>query len=241
MTIQRQIGCLPLNKFTSNYQCSKLNLYNLNFIVLNKVQCENHNMSNDGYFAYLQPNNLSCNISSEYKRRLWLGGTVETFFSPSNVNQYVNMHSFTLTETLSNVKKLKQDCIVTYKREITANTCKNILLRETRQLFYTNELFHQRAGNKLDFISFTHDKNSKVFCFNEENIIEFSNITANPHFIHLDKKYNKNIEGYPEVLVVQGPNMITESIKYLQEALNQFHFAKINYRIKQNLFENEAG
>ena len=240
--LKKQINTQLLNKYIENNVNRHIDLYHLNFIILNKVLCENQNFNTDGYFSYLQPNNLTKKIAHEYKRRLWLGGTIETFQPEKLLNKNQKINNVILKEILDNVKLLKKDCMVTYTRTICEENNSeegNILLKEKRQLFYTNELFHERIGNTVDFTSFIYNHISDNLVFSDEEIIKFSRKTLNPHYIHLDKYYNKKIEGYPEKLIVQGPYMLTESIKYLQHITGIKYFSKINYKIKQNLFSNE--
>ena len=240
--LKKQINTQLLNKYIENNVNRHIDLYHLNFIILNKVLCENQNFNTDGYFSYLQPNNLTKKIAHEYKRRLWLGGTIETFQPEKLLNKNQKINNVILKEILDNVKLLKKDCMVTYTRTICEENNSeegNILLKEKRQLFYTNELFHERIGNTVDFTSFIYNHISDNLVFSDEEIIKFSRKTLNPHYIHLDKYYNKKIEGYPEKLVVQGPYMLIESIKYLQHITRMKYFSKITYKIKQNLFSNE--
>ena len=240
--LKKQINTQLLNKYIENNVNRNIDLYNLNFIILNKVLCENQNFNTDGYFSYLQPNNLTEKIQHEFKRRLWLGGTIETFQPEKLLNKNQKINNVILKEVLDNVKLLKKDCMVTYTRTICDGDNseeEKIYLKEKRQLFYTNELFHERIGNTLDFISFNYNHLSDNIVFSDEEIIQFSRKTLNPHYIHLDKYYNKKIEGYPEKLVVQGPYMLIESIKYLQHITRMKYFSKITYKIKQNLFSNE--
>lgn len=228
-----------LNKYTVRQNKTNSDWYYLNFIQLNKVLCSNQKCNKDGYYSYIQPNSLSDKISKEFKRRLWLGGTIETFQHSHPVDKGVDVNKLTLEEELQSVKKLKKDCIVTYTRSIYNANDKTTILKETRQLFYTDELFTKRYGDIQDFETFKYTDRSIAFSFTAEQIIEFSKITSNPHFIHLNAHYNKTVEGYPEKLVVQGPNLLTECIKYLQHETGLLYFPKIKYRIKTNLFSDE--
>lgn len=228
-----------LNKYTVRHNKTIQDWYYLNFIQLNKVLCSNQKCNKDGYYSYIQPNSLSDKISAEFKRRLWLGGTIETFEHSFALVDSENANSLTIEEELRSVKQLKKDCIVTYTRTIYNSNDKAIILKETRQLFYTDERFTKRLGNIPDFEGFKHTNCSKAFYFTDDQILKFSKITSNPHYIHLNAHYNKIIEGYPEKLVVQGPNLLTQCIKYLQTETGLLCFSKIKYRIKTNLFADE--
>lgn len=212
-------------------------LYSLNFVELNQVENEDKSLSRDGYYDYLQPYKFNEKIQKPFNRRLWLRGSIYIDSKDDSNNKEFKI---TLIEGLKEVKKLRNNAVVTTVREIIDTTNNQVLLTEKRNIFYTNDRY-KPANPQVDttFDDFESDFESKMKPFTSDDITTFSKLSSNPHHIHLNAKYNHEVEGFPEKLVVQGPYLLLESIKFLTNKLNVKHLSSINYKIKTVVFEND--
>lgn len=219
------VGCLP-------------NIYKINFLDMNHNSNDNKSLSEDGYFDYLQPYKLSEKFKNQFHRRLWLGGSVKINYPVKNSYEKMNI---TLIESLDKVRNLKNKAIVSTKREIINSADNKVLLTEHRDIYYTNELHKNVESASADaFDKFEADYESDAKVFTSDEIKKFSQITENPHLIHLDAKYNCNKEGLPEKLVVQGPYLLYECIQFLTDKLNVTHVDSIEYRNNAIVFEDDT-
>lgn len=216
----------------------RFNPYKLNFFDMNQINNGDKSLSSDGYYDYLQPYKLSDKFEKQFKRRLWLGGSIK-------IDNYLNARdeklSLKMIETLYKVRGLKQKAVVTTTRKVIDLANEKTLLTENRDIYYTNELYrHNKISNADEFDKFDFDCKSKEMLFSASDIKEFSHKTKNPHFIHLDSKYNLVSEGFPHKLVVQGPYLLYECIEFLKGELNVAYLSEINYRLSAIVFEDDS-
>lgn len=228
-----------INEFTHQTVTSKcrFNLYKLNFIDMNKNNNSDKSLSSDGYYDYLQPYKLSDKFEKQFQRRLWLGGSIK-------IDDYLNVGdeklSLKMVETLDKVRNLRQKAVVTTTRKVIDLANQKTLLTENRDIYYTNELYRQNKNSNPDeFDKSDFDFKSKEMTFSASDIKEFSHRTENPHYIHLNSTYNQVSEGFPKKLVVQGPYLLYETIKFLTAELNIDYVSRIDYRLNAVVFEGD--
>lgn len=228
-----------INEFTHQTDISKcrLNLYKLNCIYMNQHNNRDKSLSDDGYYDYLQPYKLSDKFEKPFKRRLWLGGSIKIDDCLNVGDEKLRLK---MIETLDKVRNLKQKAVVTTTRKVIDLANQKTLLTENRDIYYTNELYrHNKNSNANEFDMFDFDCQSKELIFSASDIKEFSHKTINPHYIHLNSKYNQVSEGFPEKLVVQGPYLLYETIKFLTGELNIDYVSRIDYRLNAVVFEDD--
>lgn len=228
-----------INEFTLQINSSKchFDIYRLNFIDMNQNNNCDKSLSNDGYYDYLQPYKLSDKFEKQFKRRLWLGGSIsinnDILFGKEQL-------SFRMIENLVKVRNLKHKAVVSTTRNIINLANQEILLTENRDIYYTNERYRQNNNSNVEgFNKFDFDQKSKEMIFSSSGIKDFSHKTKNPHYIHLNSKYNTISEGFPEKLVVQGPYLLYKTIKFLTDELNVAYVSRIDYRLNTVVFEGD--
>ncbi|CCK68903.1 hydroxyacyl-thioester dehydratase HTD2 KNAG_0B04680 [Huiozyma naganishii CBS 8797] len=178
-------------------------------------------LSQDGYFQCITPSELLQDHTLRYKRRVWAGGTLQQNGPLRYMTQY------NCEEVISSIKTLKSGTFVTMKRQIRDTQSSVTVIKELRTLLYTNkspQVITYPVGQEI-FSPFAK------FTFHEMDVIQYSQLTLNPHRIHWDKLYCQNVEKYKDI-VVQGPFILQIMLRSIKEHsfLGAVDIATIKYR-----------
>ncbi|SCV05020.1 LANO_0G16732g1_1 [Lachancea nothofagi CBS 11611] len=169
-------------------------------------------LSPDGYFAYQTPRALLQDLSvpQSFKRRMWALGSMR-FITPLQIDL-----KYECLETVRFVKKIKSDYYVGVDRQILECESQLPAVTEFRTLVYTQSRPSSRSGvaPEMAFIP----EHSVQLTFQDRDIVRYSALTNNPHRVHLDKLYCRDVEGYEDT-IVQGPFVVHSLLKYMHFGL----------------------
>ncbi|CDO92589.1 unnamed protein product [Kluyveromyces dobzhanskii CBS 2104] len=135
---------------------------------------------------------------------MWVQGSIE-FKNPL----LAGWHS--CQEDLKFIKELKKDHFVALKRTVRDENGTEVA-NEQRTLIYTKQPVAETSA-KLRQLQ--HFKNTYVVTFTDIDIMEYSSFSSNPHRIHWDRDYTRNVEGYRDI-IVQGPFLVQFVIDYCE-------------------------
>ncbi|CCH60155.1 hypothetical protein TBLA_0C03530 [Henningerozyma blattae CBS 6284] len=184
----------------------------------------------DGYFKYQTPSNILKNNSLLYKRRLWGQGEIRKY------NELKINEAYKCNEKLKYIKKFKDEYHVCMERVIISDAKADTLIsRELRTLVYKISKYSRStmAANQTPLIGEIINKN---FAFNDLDIIQYSQLTSNPHRIHWDKSYTQDIEGY-ETIIVQGPFLL-QTLASTVSAYLGINISSIKYKNHNILYQD---
>ncbi|KAH3899220.1 uncharacterized protein SCODWIG_03003 [Saccharomycodes ludwigii] len=217
----------------------------------------------DGYYSYLSP---SKNFFSDkediigysgYKRRMWTQGKI-TFPQPlpSQLNFEMNK-TYQCLEKIKYVKILANNAFINIEREIypclndssfkpsiqkltddeynslSTKNVNNMVVKETRMLMYTNELYNSNCNNYTNRICGTNEK----LLTSPQSIRKYSEITNNPHRIHLDAQYCWLEEKLPDV-IMHGPFSIQLILRNFIACHPNLNIKSIDYKNRNPIFAN---
>lgn len=213
----------------------------------------------DGYFSYLSPVKLLKEESAEhphfFKRRMWTQGSLE-FLSPLEELKHYNCY-----EKIKYVKNIGSKTFVNIERVVRESgdfignkhdlkeadfsvlqeqeeSPGKINIKENRMLMYTNEIFEPFFSEKENVVvtnTTLPSVNNASFVLTQKDIELYSKLTENPHKIHLDSKYCREVEGFQNV-IVQGPL----SVQLLLNALYSFYKSEKKKEISTFKYKNRA-
>ncbi|EJS43434.1 rmd12p [Saccharomyces arboricola H-6] len=188
------------------------------------------NLGKDGYFNYQSPATLLENPELRYRRRIWGQGELMQY-SPLNLDQ-----EYTCQESIKYIKKLRDEHIVCIERALLQDCPENgpgkngVCLLERRVLMYTNSLANKISAKspteKEDYTSI------KTLTITDMDIIAYGQQSLNPHRIHWDKEYSRQVEGYEDI-IMQGPFSVQLLVKCIQplfgKPITQLRYRNLNY------------
>ena len=165
------------------------------FLYLNHLTKE-YQLQKDGYHGLQAPPDNS------WKHRLWINGEIR-FKKDIHLGELTQC-----TETITNQDSSpsKQTAMTVVRRISQGETpC----LVEIRTLAYT----------KRDYKAVTDRPTQKTepiysVTFSETMLFRYAALTFNPHKIHIDRAYTRDVEGYPN-LIVQGSLLVTICLRLL--------------------------
>lgn len=180
------------------------------------------NLGTDGYFDDQSPRAISGDPGLKYLRRVWAQGTIDVA-RPLLLSQ-----SYTCRESLQYIKKIGGDHYVGTERLVLGEDS-NTLLRETRTLAYTNALAKDYTLRQIDW---RNSISLGSFTFNELDIVMYGQLSLNPHRIHWDHNYAREVEGY-KTIIVQGPFalqiLLAFAQGYVKRPITHVKYRNYNY------------
>ncbi|CAI4063664.1 hypothetical protein SKDZ_08G1100 [Saccharomyces kudriavzevii ZP591] len=187
-------------------------------------------LGKDGYFDYQNPASLLENANLRYRRRLWGQGELIQYM-PIKLDKEYTCH-----ESIKYIKRLRDEHIVCIERTVLQDhpenglSKSNVCLLERRVLIYTNSLANKTAAevpaNKEDY------KILKSLTITDMDIVTYGQLSLNPHRIHWDKEYCRQVEGYEDI-IMQGPFSVQLLLKciqpFLKKPITQLRYRNLNY------------
>lgn len=184
----------------------------------------------DGYFNYQSPAILLDDPKLQYRRRVWGQGELIQY-SPINLDQ-----EYTCQESIKYIKKLRDEHVVCIERALLRNIPENgtnksnVCLLERRVLMYTNSPPNSPpTGPPAESAGYRSLGN---FTVTDMDIIAYGQLSLNPHRIHWDKEYSRQVEGYEDI-IMQGPFSTQLLLKCIQPLLKkpiaQLRYRNLNY------------
>ncbi|RCK62383.1 Hydroxyacyl-thioester dehydratase type 2, mitochondrial [Candida viswanathii] len=187
----------------------------------------NLKLGSDGYDNYQAPVNEQG--EQLYLRRLWARGELD-FYKTPQVDSPVEV-----TESLKSVRVIDETVLVSILRNFTSDSQE--LLRESRTLTYTNELYTANENfHKLDKED-TRDE-GPTFHISSVDLLKYSMLTYNLHKIHIDANYCRSIEDLPNV-IVHGPLQVTLLLYYFAIKHPELTPKNFRYRTYAPIFIND--
>lgn len=179
-------------------------------------------LGRDGYFEHQSPGVILNDAKLKYLRRVWAQGKIDVI-KPVQLGR-----EYKCQERLQFIKRVRGDHYVCIERLVSGIDDETVL-RETRTLAYTNSLAKDRSVIALD------SSNGMVlgsFTFREMDIVMYGQLSLNPHRIHWDYGYSRQIEGYMGI-IVQGPFALQILMGFVQshvkKPIQQVKYRNYNY------------
>lgn len=183
-------------------------------------------LGTDGYYDDQSPGMILKDANLKYSRRVWAQGTIDVA-GPLEFNR-----EYKCQEKLQFIKKVRGDHYVCIERLISGDD-KQMLLRETRTLAYTNSLARESTSISID----SSDSISiGSFTFQKMDIVIYGQLSLNPHRIHWDRTYSCEKEGYKNI-IVQGPFALQVLLRYAQNYI-QSPVSQVRYRNYNYIYPN---
>lgn len=154
----------------------------------------------DGYYSYQAPHMIAG--LPRYTRRMWTHGELK-LHQPVPLNAVCRCH-----ESIRYIKAMGNSCFVCIQREVRDD--ESLYVTELRTLKYTNDK-HKHA-NGIDVGAMTHLSPRAELKLTDIDIVQYCQLTNNPHRIHWDADYARQ-EGYPDI-IAPGPYLLQLLLRY---------------------------
>lgn len=179
------------------------------------------NLSRDGYYDYQTPHVLIGEPIS-FERRMWVQGSI-SFLKPLKCAWYQ------CQENLKFIKRIGDDYFVALNRVIT-DSDNEVYVEELRTLIYTNQtVFEGKVQQSKVY------KNFHRFHVEDIDLFIYSSLSSNPHRIHWDRDYARNVEGYKDI-IVQGPFIVQLVLNYFESKYN-INVENIKYKNIAHIYQ----
>lgn len=180
------------------------------FMYCNPLSSESELSSNDGYDNFQAPADAMQDL---FKRRMWVGGSIS--FSPEPDS---NLRFGEPCEFLERVKSFRimgdDNVLVDVERSFSQDS--KIKLQEVRRLMYLNGNYETGKPNKTEKCAPDFQSVVKPTLVTS---MRYSGLIFNPHYIHYDRSYTREVEKYPNCLV-EGPLSISLLLQYWDVMIN---------------------
>lgn len=177
-------------------------------------------LSEDGYYSYQTPGAI-LKREVPFRRRMWVQGSIE--FKKSLTDGWYNCQ-----EELKFIKELNKDHFVGLKRTIRDEKG-YLYVKELRTLIYTNQKVSDKVITKSEDYS-----TREIINLEDIDVMVYSSISSNPHRIHWDSDYSRNVEGYRDV-IVQGPFLVQLVINYFEQCFGR-QVSSIKYKNTSHVY-----
>ncbi|KAL3241583.1 hydroxyacyl-thioester dehydratase HTD2 [Nakaseomyces bracarensis] len=167
----------------------------------------------DGYYSYQAPHSLVPNAHM-YTKRMWTHGEIEQQ-RPLSLEKHYNC-----TETIKYVKPMgTHSCFVCIERRVTDEN-NTLYVTELRTLKYTNSEVSQPSVP----VSIPIPTSPTTIKFTDIDILQYCQLTNNPHRIHWDYRYARD-EGHQDI-VVPGP-LLVQTMARLSKSIGKIKYKNI--------------
>ncbi|OBA24518.1 hypothetical protein METBIDRAFT_10654 [Metschnikowia bicuspidata var. bicuspidata NRRL YB-4993] len=180
----------------------------------------------DGYDNYQAP--LDVENNELYKRRMWVGGSIEYLKLPPVCGDVV-----VCEENVSSVRCLGPNAFVNISRNFRKD--ESMVMKEYRTLLYTNEPFRENASRFSETKGFLHSQNIK---FSLSQLMRFNALSYNLHKIHYDAEFchQEELKG----IVVSGPFLVLAMLHFFSSLHPNTTIQDFRYKNSEPCYVDEG-